>query len=105
MREFNEFEALENLPHYREFTCPMCGHKQEVYILLIHINCEQCNFRGKLRGHGSIGTEIEDVIDAVLGWIGTGKEFELAMERKRAIDLFNEENRKSDEKNEQGAHE
>jgi hypothetical protein len=39
----------------------------------------------KLRRYAAT-PEIEDVIDAVLSWLGQGREFELAMERKRVID-------------------
>jgi transcription elongation factor Elf1 len=79
-------EGIEQLPHYREFTCRQCGHKQKVYSLFIHTHCEKCGVRVKLRGYAAIGSEIEDVIDTVLAWLGEGEEFKLAMERKRVID-------------------
>ena len=79
-------KRISNFDHYREFKCPNCGHIQRVYVLLIEANCENCMTSVKLRGYGSIGTEIEDVIDTVLGWLGNGKDFELAMHRKRVID-------------------
>ncbi len=78
-------EDIENLPHYREFTCMRCGHKQKVYSLVIQSHCEKCNTPVKLRRF-TAAPEIEDVIDAVLFWLGEGEEFELAMERKRLID-------------------
>jgi transcription elongation factor Elf1 len=78
-------EDIENLPHYREYTCRQCGHKQKAYILVVNSRCEQCGVCGKLRRYAA-SPEIEDVIDAVLAWLGEGEEFELAMERKRAID-------------------
>lgn len=79
-------EDIESLPHYREYVCPRCGHDNEEYVLIIQANCEKCDLRVKLRGFASIGTEIEDVIDAVLAWIGQDDEFELAMVRKQVID-------------------
>ena len=78
-------ERIEDLPHYRDFTCSHCGHRQRTYTLLIQVQCEKCNTRLKIRGHASIGAEIEDVIDAVLAWLGEGEEFEMAMQRKQVI--------------------
>jgi hypothetical protein len=78
-------EAIENLPHYREFTCMQCGHEQTIYSLVIQSHCEKCNIPVKLRRYAA-GPEIEDIIDTVLSWLGKGQEFELAMERKRTID-------------------
>jgi hypothetical protein len=78
-------EDIQHLSHYREFTCKQCGHKQRVYSLVVQSHCERCNTPVKLRRY-SAAPEIEDVIDAVLSWLGTDKEFELAMERKQEID-------------------
>jgi len=78
---------IENLPHYREYTCRQCGHKQWVYSLVIQSPCEKCGTRSKLRRYASIGSEIEDVIDTVLAWLGEGEQFKLAMDRKQVIDL------------------
>jgi len=79
-------KRIESLLHYKEFACSHCGHRQRAYTLLIQVHCEKCNTRLKIRGHASIGSEIEDVIDAVLSWLGQGREFELAMQRKQVID-------------------
>jgi transcription elongation factor Elf1 len=78
-------EHIDNLPHYREFTCRQCGHKQKVHSLVVQSHCEKCGASVKLRRYAA-SPEIEDVIDAVLAWLGRGEEFELAMERKRVID-------------------
>jgi transcription elongation factor Elf1 len=83
-------EEIQNLPHYREFSCKKCGHKQKVYILVIHGNCDQCGTEYKFRGITPIGSEIEDVIDTVLDWIGKGNEFEDAMKWKQTIDSYEE---------------
>lgn len=79
-------EEIENLPHYREYICKHCGHRQKIYSLTIQTKCGICGKPTKLRGFGSLGSEVEDVIDAVLAWLGTGDEFELAMKRKQVID-------------------
>ena len=79
-------EEIKNLPHYREFTCKNCGHTQKVYVLVIHGKCEKCGVEYKFRGIGPIGSEIEDVIDAVLEWLGQGPEFDDAMKWKQVID-------------------
>lgn len=78
-------EGIENLPHYREFTCRQCGHRQRVYSLVVRSHCEKCKTSVKLRRYAA-SPEIEDIIDAVLAWLGEGEEFELAMKRKRVID-------------------
>ena len=79
-------ERIEALPHYRTITCSQCGHTQRFYSLLVNADCEECHTHFKLRSFVSIGGEIEDVVDAVLAWLGEGQEFELAMARKRVID-------------------
>ncbi len=81
---------IQNLPHYREYTCKKCGHKQKVFILRIQPSCIECGNRSKLRGYAAQGSEVEDVIDAVLNWLGTGSEFEEAMKWKQVLDSFEE---------------
>jgi hypothetical protein len=83
-------QDVESLPHYRSVTCREGGHQQEFYILEVQGQCESCKRKFKLRGYAGIGSEIEDVIDAVLAWLGTREELELALERKNAIDAWNE---------------
>jgi transcription elongation factor Elf1 len=83
-------EDIQNLPHYHEYTCHNCGHKQKVYVLVIHRKCENCGVRSKLRRYAAFGSEVEDVIDIVLEWIGKGDELEQAMQRKREIDQLEE---------------
>lgn len=79
-------EDIENLPRFREFMCPVCGHAQKTYVLLIQTQCENCRERLKLRGLASIGSEIEDVIDTVLVWLGEREEFDLALKWKQILD-------------------
>jgi ribosomal protein S27E len=87
MSYINVIEDIETLSHYREYKCKNCGHNQKAYVLTIQEKCEKCGQIGKLRGYSAIGSEIEDVVDAVLAWLGQGDDFESAMERKRVIDL------------------
>jgi hypothetical protein len=39
----------------------------------------------KCRAFGGIGTEIQDVIDAVLAWAGEGEELQAVLERHKQI--------------------
>ena len=59
-------------------------------MLVIHGKCEQCSTEFKFRGIAPIGSEVEDVIDAVLEWLGTGNELEDAMRWKQTIDSVDE---------------
>jgi transcription elongation factor Elf1 len=79
-------EEIQKLPHYREYTCSKCGKKQQVFTLIIHGECIQCGTKYKFRGVTPIGSEVEDVIDAVLEWTGKGTEFDEAMKWKIIID-------------------
>jgi hypothetical protein len=79
-------QEIEELQPYREYSCSKCGYKQKAFVLLIHKNCEQCGERAKLRGYGSIGTEIHDVLDAMLDWMGQGEEFEELLKWKKTRD-------------------
>lgn len=90
MSYIDTIKSIQNLPHYREIICKKCGHTQKEYILTIQSDCENCGFRRKIRGYAGIGSEIEDVIDVVLDWIGTEDEFKDAMKRKRIFDLEKE---------------
>lgn len=76
---------IEDLAHYREYTCRQCSHKQRVYALVVQSRCERCGVRVKFRRFAA-SLEVEDVIVAVLAWLGKGEEFKLAMETKRIID-------------------
>jgi hypothetical protein len=77
-------EEIRVLPRTKSFTC--CGRTMDVSTLDMYAQCPTCGKRSKLRGYGAIGTEIQDVIDAVLRWMGTGQEFERILQRKKAMD-------------------
>jgi hypothetical protein len=79
---------IEQLPHFRDFKCSECQGSIRVHTLQIHADCPQCGLRHKCRSFGG-GSEIEDVIDAVLEWAGRGDEFEAVM--KRRIQMLSDE--------------
>jgi len=83
-------EEIKKLPQYREYTCNICGLKQKVFVLVIHGKCEKCGTEYKFRGIAPIGSEIEDVIDTVLEWLGKGDSLEDAMKWKQVIDSCDE---------------
>lgn len=83
-------KKIEELPHYREYKCNKCGHIQKIFILAIQTECQKCGTRSKMRRYSAIGSEIEDVLDAVLVWMGTGKEFDDVMNWKKLIDSVEE---------------
>lgn len=78
--------CIQELPRYRSYTCKQCGCDQQVYILQIHGECDQCGTRYKVRGFESFGSEIEDVIDVVLEWIGQGETLSDALKRKEQLE-------------------
>jgi hypothetical protein len=79
-------EKIQKLPHDRIWMCRKCGQRNTASVLAIDVDCERCSTKHKLRGDAAIGTEVEDVIDAVLEWMGTGARLEVVMKRKSAID-------------------
>ena len=76
-----EIELLERWQHHK---CA-CGTKFKTCTLKIHCVCPSCGIEEKQRAFGSIGTEAQDVIDAVLKWAGTGEGLESLLERHREI--------------------
>jgi transcription elongation factor Elf1 len=82
----NLIDMINKLAHERKFICPKCGRRSVVSILSIYADCPQCSTRLKLRGYGAIGDEVEDVVDAVLAWMGSGAMMDAAMKRKEELD-------------------
>jgi hypothetical protein len=78
-------DEIEQLPHFRGWACPACGHRQRTYILEIQTRCEQCDSYVKLRSYEPIGSEIEDVIDTVLLWLGREDALEAGLDRIHEI--------------------
>jgi ribosomal protein L37AE/L43A len=85
MDYYEVIKEIESLKHFRDICCPECGHQHRVHILQIVLICSKCKKKMKLRGLASIGSEIQDVIDAVLEWIGEGEQFEAVMKRYEEI--------------------
>jgi len=79
-------DAIEGLPHFREFTCLRCGHIQGAYVLTINAKCKKCGETVKLRGFAAVGSEVEDVVDQVLAWLGKGDVLDLALDRKKELE-------------------
>ena len=78
-------DEIAKLQHFQSYMCSICGHEVRYHVLQIETFCPQCGTKSKVRGYGSIGIEIQDVIDAVLEWAGEGEEFEAVMLRQRGI--------------------
>lgn len=78
-------DEIKSLAHFREFPCTKCGNPIRVHALNICAHCPNCGIEHKCRAFGGIGTEIEDVIDAVLEWAGEGETFEAVLARHREI--------------------
>ncbi len=76
---------LEHTEHFRVVHCPQCRTAIRVHCLQMYCDCTDCGTRSKLRGFAGMGTEIADVIDAVLTWMGTGEGFDATMHRHREI--------------------
>ena len=76
---------IEHLPHFHTFKCQACSTDIRVHALQIYAECPRCKRRHKCRSLGAIGSEIQDVIDAVLAWAGRGEEFDAVMRRREQI--------------------
>ena len=53
-----------------------------VHALQIYSRCPQCGDERKCRRFGAFGTELKDLIDAVLIWAGEGESFDAVMARR-----------------------
>jgi hypothetical protein len=76
---------IERLPHFRTFKCRDCSGAIRVHALQIYALCPQCGVQHKCRSFSAVGTELEDVIDAVLAWAGDGEAFDAVMKRRQQI--------------------
>ena len=76
---------IETLEHFRMLDCGSCSAQIRVHCLEIHADCPACGQEHKCRAFGGIGTEIQDVIDAVLKWAGEGETLEAVMRRHASI--------------------
>lgn len=85
MTYLDVLSAIERLPKFREIACPLCETKQQHFVLNIHGLCKQCNKKYRLRGEAAIGTEIEDVLDAVFEWMGEGDHLEECCQHQQRL--------------------
>ena len=76
---------IEQLPHFRSFECGGCSSELRVHALQIYADCPKCARHHKCRSFAAVGSEIQDVIDAVLAWSGRGEEFDAVMKRRDQI--------------------
>jgi hypothetical protein len=81
----NIIDEIAKLPHFQSYQCSICGYTVQYHVLQINAVCPGCGLESKVRGHGSIGTEIQDIIDAVLEWAGEGEQLEAVMARHQSI--------------------
>jgi hypothetical protein len=77
-------EEIHRLPHWRTIQCT-CGNDVRIHALQIHALCRSCGQTIKCRAFGGLGTELEDVIDAVLEWASVGEDFAAVMQRHEQI--------------------
>jgi uncharacterized protein YjaG (DUF416 family) len=78
-------KEIEELEHFKSLKCFNCLSEIRYYVLQIYVVCPTCKKQLKVRGSSAIGTEIEDLMDTVLVWIGTEKTFEEALKRREEI--------------------
>ncbi len=78
-------EEIRQLSHWNDCGCKKCGTAFRVHALQIYAKCPNCGLSHECRAFGGTGTEIQDIIDAVLEWAGEGEEFEAVMTRHEQI--------------------
>jgi len=81
---------IDGLPHFQSFHCAKCSTPIREYTLQIYAICPRSGIEHKCRNFGAIEAEIQDGMDAVLLWTGTGECFDAAM--RRHPELFAGEN-------------
>lgn len=78
-------DEIRRLECFNNTVCPSCHTSVRYHALQIYANCPKCNTQIKVRAFGGVGTEIQDVIDAVLEWIGDGENLEAVLKRHKQI--------------------
>lgn len=76
---------LEHLDPFPEFNWLGCGKSVRHHILDFYAVCPNCNLKTKVWILGVKGSEIQEVIEAVLEWMGAGKNFEAVLKRHSII--------------------
>ena len=75
-------EAIRAFPLEREIE--HCGVRFKVPPFDFYTQCPQCGARLKLRSY-SAAAEVEDVFDAVFGWMNRPGAAEIARQRQQAL--------------------
>lgn len=83
-------KEIEDFPHFREFCCSSCGKTVRQHSLEIYAICDNCKTEPKTRAFGSIGTELEDIFDAILHWLAEDENAQNILEKYRK---YKEENK------------
>ena len=78
-------DEIHSLEHFSTFVCPDCDALIRYHTLQIYAVCSNCGAQRKVRSFGGVGTEIQDVIDSVLEWAGTGENLEAVLNRHKEI--------------------
>jgi hypothetical protein len=77
-------DEIKSLEHFKTLDCS-CSFKVRYHTLSIGVSCSNCGAEYKVRAMGGVGTEIQDVIDAVLDWAGNGESFDAVLVRHQQI--------------------
>lgn len=72
------YQALRKLPRFHTITCGGCSAAIRHIPPAIYATCPKCGRRSKMRSYCA-GPDIEDIIDLVVIWLGTGPERDAIM--------------------------
>jgi hypothetical protein len=78
-------DEIHELEHFHALTCSKCQDSFRYHVLQVYADCPKCLAQHKVRALGGGGTEIQDVVDAVLLWAGEGESLEAVLLRHRQI--------------------
>jgi hypothetical protein len=80
-------KEIQGLEHFRTSACVSCGEPVRYHTLQIYAECLHCSTKTRVRAFGGIGTEIQDIVDAVLEWAGKDDELDAVIRRYHKIKL------------------
>ena len=78
-------DEIRGLEHFHTLTCSTCQEPVRYHVLQLYVVCPNCQAQHKVRAYGGVGTEIQDVIDAVLDWAGDGASSDAVLKRQEEI--------------------
>lgn len=76
---------IERVPHFRVSACLQCASPMRVHALQIYGTCPACGTKHKMRSFGAQGTELVDLIDSVIAWMGRGESFDAVLQRQAEL--------------------